>query len=177
MPKYDFSTLNDKDLEKLTRDLLSAELSIPFQSFKVGKDKGIDLRYSTSTNENKIIVQVKHYIKSGYNQLIYVLKNQEKRKIQLLNPERYIFVTSIPLSATDKETIKDLLCPYILNTNDIYGCDEINALLVRHDNIEKKYIELWCSNVNVLQAIINNGIHGRSQFQEYNAYSNLLKRG
>ncbi|WP_410867374.1 restriction endonuclease, partial [Paraburkholderia sp. SIMBA_027] len=56
---YNFSTLNDRDLEELTRDLLSKKLSIDFQSFKPGPDQGIDLRYSTFNDENEIVVQVK----------------------------------------------------------------------------------------------------------------------
>lgn len=34
MANCDFSTLNDRDLEELTRDLLSKKLNIDFQSFK-----------------------------------------------------------------------------------------------------------------------------------------------
>ena len=56
MANYDFSTLNDRDLEELTRDLLSKKLNVNFQSFKPGPDKGIDLRYSTLNDENEIIV-------------------------------------------------------------------------------------------------------------------------
>jgi len=166
MSQYNFSTLNDKELEVLTRDLLTLEMSIPFQSFKMGKDKGIDLRYSTSESENQIIVQVKHYLKSGYNQLLNVLKNQEKAKIEKLCPERYILVTSIGLSPTDKEAIKKVLSPYILTTNDIYGADDLNGLIARHDGIEKKHFKLWFSNLNIIQKIVNNGIDGRSAFIE-----------
>ncbi|MES2131217.1 MAG: hypothetical protein V4506_02640 [Bacteroidota bacterium] len=54
---YDFSTLNDKDLEELVRDILSVKLSIDFQSFKPGQDRGIDLRYATVNDENTIIAR------------------------------------------------------------------------------------------------------------------------
>ena len=117
MANYDFSTLNDKDLEVLVCDLFTREFGVNFQSFKVGKDKGIDLRYSTNNSENEIIVQVKHYLKSGFNQLVSTLKTQEKEKIDKLCPKRYILVTSIGLSPTDKEKIKTTLNPYINNTN------------------------------------------------------------
>lgn len=166
MSQYNFSTLNDKELEVLVRDLLTKEFSIPFQSFKTGKDKGIDLRYSTTSSENKIIVQVKHYLKSGYSQLLYVLKNDEKDKVQKLNPERYILVTSIGLSPTDKEKIKDALNPYILSTNDIFGADDLNGLIAKYESIEKKHFKLWFSNVNIIQKIVTNGIDGRSSFIE-----------
>ena len=77
MANYDFSTINDKDLEVLVCDLLTKEFKINFQSFKVGRDKGIDLRYSTNNSENEIIVQVKHYLKSGFSQLLNVLKTKQ----------------------------------------------------------------------------------------------------
>ena len=164
MSTYDFTTLNDKDLEILVCELLTRDFKINFQSFKVGKDKGIDLRYSTNNNENEIIVQVKHYIKSGFNQLISNLKNSEKAKVDNLNPQRYIFVTSIGLSPSDKEKIKNILSPHIKNTNDILGCDEINTLISKYPDLEKKHFKLWFSNTNILQKIINNGIDGRSAF-------------
>lgn len=166
MSQYNFSTLNDKELEVLTRDLLTREMSIPFQSFKMGKDKGIDLRYSTAESENQIIVQVKHYLKSGYGQLLNVLKNKEKEKIDKLSPKRYILVTSIGLSPSDKEAIKKALSPHILNTNDIYGADDLNSLIAKYGDIEKKHFKLWFSNLNIIQKIVNNGIDGRSAFIE-----------
>ena len=166
MYEYNFSTLSDKDLEVLVRDLLIQELSIQFQSFKIGKDKGIDLRYSTNSTENEIIVQVKHYLTSGYKLLLNVLKTKEKGKIEKLNPKRYILATSLSLSPLDKEKIKKELNPFVLNTNDIYGCDDLNSLLVKHSEIEKKHFKLWFSNINVLSKIINNGIDGRSAFIE-----------
>ena len=66
MANYNFSTLNDKDLEELALDLLNAQLKLDLQSFKVGIDGGVDLRHSTPKNDNSIVVQVKHYLKSGY---------------------------------------------------------------------------------------------------------------
>jgi len=164
MANYDFSTINDKDLEVLVCDLLTKEFKINFQSFKVGRDKGIDLRYSTNNSENEIIVQVKHYLKSGFSQLLNVLKTKEKEKIDKLSPIRYILVTSLGLSPTDKEKIKTALSPYIKNTNDILGSDDLNTLISKYGDLEKKHFKLWFSNTNIIQKIINNGIEGRSAF-------------
>ena len=44
MPDYNFHTLSPIDFENLVRDLLQVELSIRLESFKNGKDNGIDLR-------------------------------------------------------------------------------------------------------------------------------------
>jgi len=173
MSQYNFSSLNDKDLEELSRDLLTKEFTIPFQSFKVGKDKGIDLRYSTNSSENQIIVQVKHYLKSDFNVLLNNLKNKEKEKVDKLNPNKYLLVTSVSLSPMNKEKIKNELSPHIKSTNDIYGADDINGLINKHPDIEKKYFKLWLSNTNIIQKIINNGIEGRSAFFEDKIKKNI----
>lgn len=68
MPDYDFHTISPVDFEELTRDLLQARDGIVFQSFKTGRDGGLDLRFA-SDNENRI-VQCKHFRKSGYNSLL-----------------------------------------------------------------------------------------------------------
>jgi len=164
MTNYNFSTLNDKDLEELARDLLSKKLKIDFQSFRRGKDKGIDLRYSTTTDENEIIVQVKHFVGSKFSNLISTLKNSEYEKIKELNPKRYIIVTSLPLNPNEKEIIKNTLDPFILSTNDIYSKESLNSLLGEYEDIEVKYYKLWLSSTTVLTRILKNGIKGRSEF-------------
>lgn len=85
MNNYNFSTLNDKEFEQITKDLLNAKFGINLQDFKVGKDQGIDLRFSSPTNDNSIVVQVKHFLKSGYSQLKNKLKNEELDKVKILN--------------------------------------------------------------------------------------------
>ena len=52
--------MTKKDFEELTRDLLQKELNITLESFKNGKDQGIDLRYAKNS-KNEIIIQCKHY--------------------------------------------------------------------------------------------------------------------
>lgn len=164
MSKYDFSTLNDQDFEDIVCDLLTAEHGITYQSFKPGRDKGIDLRYSTKDNENHTVVQVKHYLNSGVSALKSTLKNKEFRKAQNLKVEKYIVVTSIGLSPSNKHDIKSYFEPYIQSTNDIYGKNELNTLLGKHKHVEKQHFKLWFTNTRVIERIINQGIHGRSDF-------------
>ena len=166
MANYNFSTLNDKDLEELVRDLFNKEFNCLFQSFKVGKDTGIDLRFSTINNKNEIIVQVKHYIKTSFAQLLYKLKKEEYEKILYLAPRRYIFVTSLPLSPQEKEKIQETLAPFILSTNDIFGYDDLNGLANKYKDIVELHYKLWFSNSQTLQRIVNNGIISRSEFIE-----------
>ncbi|PBJ14363.1 restriction endonuclease [Flavobacterium sp. ACN6] len=166
MIDYDFSTLNDRDLEELARDVLTEKLKYNFQSFKSGADQGIDLRYATIDDENEIIVQVKHYLGSGISKLKSSLKKEELSKVLLLNPKRYIFVTSLKLSPKDKEDIKNIFYPFILSTDDILGKNDLNAFLGVFPLIEEKHFKLWLSSANILKRIFKNGISGRSEFHQ-----------
>lgn len=164
MANYDFSTLNDRDLEELTRDLLSKVLNVNFQSFKPGKDKGIDLRYSTVNNENEIVVQVKHYLGSGVSKLKSDLNNNETKKVVSLKPKRYIFCTSLPLSPQDKEDIKIIFNPYIQSTSDVIGKEDLNKWLGDYPEIQERHFKLWLSSIDIIKKIVKNGVKGRSEF-------------
>jgi len=93
MADYDFSTLNSSDLEELVCDLLNAKekkngTGIIFRTFKDGKDKGIDILYSTLVHPYEIVGQVKHYYRSGYDALLKNLKIYEKNKVDILKPTK-----------------------------------------------------------------------------------------
>ena len=112
MIDYDFSTLNDKEFENLSIDLISKDKDKRFERFKAGKDCGIDGRFYHN-NGSQEVVQCKHYLKTGFSGLIASLNKKnndinEIDKVKKLNPVKYIFVTSLPLSGENKKTIKDL---------------------------------------------------------------------
>jgi len=164
MNNYSFSTLNDKEFEQIGKDLLNAKFKIELQDFKVGKDKGTDLRFSTEKNNNSIVVQAKHYIGSAFAQLKHTLLTKELDKIKNLKPDRYIVVTSLPLSATQKDILKEILAPFVLTSNDIIGQEDLNGYLGEFKEIEKKYFKLWFSSINIFNAVINNAIEGRTKY-------------
>jgi DNA polymerase III delta prime subunit len=163
MANYDFTTLNDKDFEELCRDLLNRSLNLNFNSFKYGRDEGIDLRHSTIIKDNSIIVQAKHYVRSGKSQLLAELK-REAIKVKALDPTRYIIVTSVELSAKDQVLIKEIFKPYITNASDVIGPAILNVWLDEYKDIQTNHFKLWMSSVNIIQSIINQSIHGRSRF-------------
>lgn len=164
MNKYDFSSIDHQEFEELSRDILNRVLKIDLQSFKSGKDKGIDLKVASNCNANEVIVQVKHFIKSGFPSLLAKLKNEEVSKVLKLSPSRFIIVTSVPLSDANKNAIFLLFNPYIHNTNDIFGQEDLNKYLLLNDDIVKKYYKLWLTSTTVLQTILNNSVNGRSKF-------------
>jgi GTPase SAR1 family protein len=160
---YDFSTLNNQDLEELARDLLNVHFKLDFQSFKAGRDQGVDLRISTEENVNSIVVQVKHYLKSGDTKLISDLRKIELKKVKKLNPDRYIVVTSVQLSKMQKDEIKNIFSPYILTANDVIGREDLNKFLRKYKKIEKSHFKLWFSSMTILEGIFNNAVEGRTR--------------
>jgi hypothetical protein len=98
----DFHNLSPLDFEDLVRDLLQAEFDIILESFGPGRDKGIDCRYSQGAHS--IIVQAKHYLRSGKNKLLATLR-MENAKVTKLNPSRYIVATSVSMTADFKDKI------------------------------------------------------------------------
>lgn len=161
---YNFSTLNDKEFELIIKDLLNAKFKLGLQSFKAGRDKGIDLRYSTANNNNSIVVQAKHYINSEFAQLKHILLSHEINNVKVLNPDRYIVVTSLPLSAQQKDELKNGLSPYIRSANDVIGQEDLNGFLNEFKEIEKANFKLWFSSVNILNSVLNNAVESRSKY-------------
>jgi nucleoside-triphosphatase THEP1 len=165
LPDYTFNTLNDKDFEVLVRELLQAELGVHLESFKSGKDQGIDLRYTgNAAGDGTTIIQAKHWSKSGFPPLLRELAKKELPKVQKLAPDRYMVATSVPLNPKNKGDIFSALAPYIKNTSDIYGLDDLNNLLVKYPDIEKSHYKLWVSSTAVLERILHNAVTGRSEF-------------
>lgn len=166
MTDYTFETLNDKEFEVLTVDLLSKEFNTHIERFKSGRDGGIDGRFFEGSVENGVvIIQCKHWLKSGIKALIAECKKHEAKKVIKLNPSRYIFVTSLALSAQNKKDISDAFSPYIKNESDIIGNEDINVLLAKHPDVERQHYKLWLAGTNVLQSILSNDVLGRSGFQ------------
>jgi adenylate kinase family enzyme len=162
MSDYNFSSLNDKEFEELTTDLLTCHLGARVERFKSGRDGGVDGRFFSASGD-EVIVQCKHWIKSGLPALMRSIESTEASKVKKINPGRYIFVTSLELSRANKLEIKKLFSPYILNDSDVFGCQDLNDILSRNPSVERKHYKLWISSTNVLQTILNSAIVGRSR--------------
>lgn len=160
---YNFETLSPKDFELLTRDLLQKELSITLETFKSGKDGGVDLRHSKDIL-NQLIVQCKHYKNSTLKDLYNALKF-ETEKIKKLNPKRYIISTSQSLSPKNKDKIMQICSPFIKSSSDIYGSDDLNNLIKKFPEIEKDHFKLWLTGIKVLEQILHSNIVNESRFK------------
>jgi hypothetical protein len=155
MPQYNFDGLSSYDFEILVRDLLQAELGIRLEVYKPGRDTGIDIRGYTGEPHinNQLIVQCKHFSGSRLADLLREMRVNELVKIQRLSPNRYILVTSLPLSPEDKDKILSILRPYSKSSSDILGREDINNLLGRWPEVEQQNFKLWLTSSAVLQRI------------------------
>jgi hypothetical protein len=157
MPNYDFRVLSPIDFETLVRDLLQKQLKVLLESFSSGRDTGIDFRY-ISLSHGKVIVQCKHYPDSTFATMLSHLKDNELPKVQKLQPDRYIFATSQPLTPLKKDKLLALFCPFILRPSDIYGREDLNNLLARFRTVEQDHIKLWFSSSVAMERFLHNRI-------------------
>lgn len=161
MSDYDFSQLSPYDFELMCRDLLQAEWGLVLESFKAGKDGGIDFRYAQA--DKQIIVQCKRFVESGFSGLLRELR-KEANKVHKLKPSRYVLITAVPLSDANKTKIVEVIGGQFLVKADIFGCADINNLLGRHSWVERSHYKLWVASTNVLNTILHNDIVTQSDF-------------
>lgn len=152
---YDFHNLSDADFEDLARDLIGASLGVRFEAFGAGPDGGIDGRHAKAGQT--VILQAKHYRKTAIAGLLASAR-KERAKIEALEPERYLFVTSKSLTPANKAKLQDALGDLITQPSDIIGCDDLNGLLRTHPSIEQSHIKLWLSQSAVFERILRSGI-------------------
>ena len=162
MSEYNFSKLSPRDFESLSQDLLSNLENKRVERFKSGRDGGIDGRFY-SLEGDETVIQCKHFEKSGFDNLKYCLINTELKKIQKINPSRYIITTTVDLSPSQKEVIINELRPYIKRSDDIFGKTELIDLLRKNPKIEANHYKLWMHSTNVLKLIFNNDVEGKSR--------------
>jgi hypothetical protein len=162
--EYDFSKLNDREFENLAGSVIGKILNERVETFKSGRDGGVDGRFWIGKNKEGII-QCKHYIDTPYANLIYKLKLEEIEKVRKLKPEKYIFVTSKKLSRQNKKEIKEIFTPFIQQENDVFGREDLNNFLSQKENqdIVQQNYKLWITSLIVLDLIYNNAIKGRSE--------------
>jgi DNA polymerase III delta prime subunit len=159
MPDYDFKLLSSVDFENLVRDLLQKELKITLESFKTGRDRGIDMRYCTATRES-LIVQCKHYSGTPYSTLLSELKKKERPKLKRLKPSRYIFVTSIGLTPDNKDGLAKL---FGVPTSDVYGKSDLNNLLGKFPEVERQHFKLWLTSLPVLERVLHSAVFNQTE--------------
>ncbi|UYG06849.1 restriction endonuclease [Halomonas sp. M4R1S46] len=156
MAYYDFKNLSFADFEDLSRDLIGKELGVRFEAFSEGPDGGMDGRHSKGSNLT--VLQAKHYSSSPFSTLKSRMR-REREAINKLNASRYILVTSHPLSPMKKTKLVEALGEDNIAESDIFGPEDLNALIRKFPDVEKSHIKLWLASASVLEQIIHSASH------------------
>ena len=158
---YDFANLSPLDFEELARDLLQAETGRRLESFGPGVDRGIDFR---SAKGRGLVIQAKHYLRSGASALLRSLAEEDRKVTKLRpRPKRYVLATSVSMTPALKDRIIAAMPSTPLSPGDIYGAEDLNNLLRRHDTIERQHFKLWLSSTSVLERILRSGVYHRTE--------------
>lgn len=171
MPDYDFKQLSPHDFEELARDLIQARDGIVLESFKTGKDGGIDFRHTRGKDSS--VVQCKHYAETGLAGLIRDLK-KEVPKVARIKPSRYLIVTSVGLSPQNKADIHTLFGA-VLATGDILGRGDLNNLLGLHPTVEQRHYKLWLASQAVLDRALHNASVVQSEFEVERVHADIKR--
>ena len=170
MADYDFHQLSWHDFKSMARDLLQADWGLLLESFKTGKDGGIDFRYGQPGS--LVVVQCKHYVRTGLAGLVRDLRN-EAGKVRKLKPLRYVLVTSVPLSPANKDEIVKIIGADVLKTSDVLGQDDLNNRLGQYPVVEERHYKLWLASRAVLDRVIHNSSITHSEFQVRRVYKDI----
>ena len=152
---YDFATLSFNDFEALSRDLLGRELGVRFEAFPEGPDDGMDGRHASGDSD--IILQAKHYYRSGASKLKSKMK-AERASIDTLAPQRYLLTTSASLTPMAKHELAEIIGPSLTCPGDIFGPDDLNALLRKYPDIEQAHPKLWQQSAGVMKAVVADAV-------------------
>lgn len=154
---FNLENLNDYEFELLCKDIMQVKLGSSLYTFPKGPDGGVDI--CDSQQDPNIIIQVKHYINSKYNDLIRSLKN-EVPKVQKLCPKEYYICSGLKLTKKQKNEIFSLFQDYMEDCSYIIDSIEINDFLSEQENsdIVNKHYKLWLCSSSVLYLLNNKNV-------------------
>ena len=162
MRRYD--NFSPHDFELFVADLLGADLGVRFETFPRGPDCGVDLRYVAPNRSRPHVVQCKHYTGSSVSVLVRAAKKESERLAHLKpKPLTYRFVTSRGLTAANKGRLAAELSPWIERESDVLGAGDLEGLLDRHPDVERRQVKLWLTGGTQLAALLRAGTVHRSQ--------------
>lgn len=166
MDEIDLLRLTDHDFELVCKDIFEERLGKRLETFATGADGGVDLRYLSPDSGELVVVQCKHWARSGRSKLIRHMEEVEAEKVRKLAPSRYLIATSVDLTPDSKTKLVRSLQPYVLSPADILGAGELVAELRNHPEIVRRHLRLWLSSSAVLQSILAKPMHERAGLLE-----------
>ncbi|HHV08780.1 MAG TPA: hypothetical protein GXX75_00685 [Clostridiales bacterium] len=157
MSNYDFHRKFDPmEFQRFVRDMLQVREHLVFESFKDGKDEGIDGRHISKDGEVTIL-QAKRWKVLRKDEL-----RKEKEKMDIIKPDRYILGLSMNLDPSQKAEIMELFAPYIKSPDDIVTENDFNNLIGKPEyrSIEDNYRSLWSESTQTMKRVMAETLHG-----------------
>ncbi|MFL5844303.1 MAG: restriction endonuclease [Solirubrobacteraceae bacterium] len=159
-----YDNFSDHDFELFVADLLGAEDGRRYETFPRGRDQGVDLRWKRRRARRPHVVQCKHFVRSSYAVLRRAARKEARRLTDLeADFASYRFVTSQPLTARQKTQLAADLAPSIACDADVLGAHDLEGLLDRHPDVERRQAKLWLTGGTQLGALLHAGTLQRSQ--------------
>jgi hypothetical protein len=154
---FNYYNLNDVEFENLCQDVMERMLSVKLRCFAKGRDGGIDL--TDNTLNYNIVVQVKHYIRSKFQNLRTAL-NSEIPKVEKWNPNKYYICCGMELTASNISEIYGMFSSYMESDRNIVTLKEIDSFLQKPENadIVRRHYKLWLYASEILSQIYNQNI-------------------
>lgn len=148
---YNLLELSSVDFENIICDLFQKSLNLKFETFKEGKDGGIDV-LTRVDGRNHIVIQCKRY--KNYSDLKSNIKNSEQLKAKGIICDKYLLLTTVELSNANKKELQSLSNGYIKNSDDIYGKEDIDILIRKYPDVIHAYPKLWLPAREVLESLL-----------------------
>ena len=163
---FSFDELSSIEFEELCSAFLRKWDRNEYERFAAGRDGGIDLRCIKRKRrgvQSVTVFQCKRY--KRFSDLFSKLKSEELKKVRELKPSRYGLLTTCSLTPMNKDRIKKLFSPFIVDESDIIGREELNDKLSckAYEPIVERALGLWWQSFCVLQSTLYNRIRGRSR--------------
>ena len=75
-------------------------------------------------------------------------------------------MTSVELSPTNKDSIQELLHPFIRTPQDIIGANDVEGLLQRHADVARSNLKLWLTGTEeILERVLHNAEICQTEFE------------
>ncbi len=88
---------------------------------------------------------------------------EEKEKIEKLNPTRYFLVFAIDISIEMTDFITDTFSDWMNDDSNIYTKSRLNNLLDEYIDIHQKQYKLWLNSSTIFNQIINQPLFERAK--------------
>lgn len=159
-----FADFSDHDFELFVADLLGEIDGVRYEVFARGADRGIDLRHFLPEGEGTDIVQCKRYIESSWSDLKRAARAEAEALAAMEPaPRSYRLVTTLPLTPDRKSDLAGILRGFARTDGDIFGADDLETMLDRNPEVERRHPKLWLAGGTHLDEILNAGVYNRSR--------------